>query len=431
MKNTTMKNFIALVFGLVSGLMSVAVAAAPQTYAIVNGVVHTMGPDGVIKEATVLIEGDRIIAVGRDIEIPEGAEIVDAAGKVVTPGLMSPLSYLGLVEVGAVEGTNDMTTTSDRFTAAHSVADAINPRSTLIPVNRIEGVTRAVSAPRVGNSLLGGRSAVINLGSVDDFIVQRHAAMHAAFGEPGAERAGGSRGAAMLALREAFEDARDFARNRDAFDRAARRDYVLSRLDLEALQPVLAGDMPLIVSVDRASDIEAMLRLADDYDLELVIEGGSEAWMVAEQLAAANVPVILNPYQNLPSNFERIGSTLQNAAALHAAGVLIAFGSGDAHNARNITQYAGNAVANGLPWTAALEAVTVNPAKIYGVENFGRLQQGYAADVVVWDGDPLEVTTFADRVFIGGRDIPMESRQTLLRERYSDQEKRPQIYDKP
>ncbi|HEX7029533.1 MAG TPA: amidohydrolase family protein [Gammaproteobacteria bacterium] len=400
-------------------------------YAITNGVIHTMGPEGVIKQGTVVIEGDRIVAVGENVDVPEGAVVIDAEGKVVTPGFMDPATNIGIVEVSAVDGTVDASTLSDRYTAAHSVADAVNPRSTLIPVNRIEGITRVVTRPYSGVSIFAGRSAVISLGSIDDYLIDRAAAMHLTLGISGAELTGGSRGAALVKLREALQDARDYGENRRAFESADRYAYSLSRPDLEALQPVLAGDLPLVVDVERASDIEAVLRLAEDFGLEVIIQGGSEAWLVAEQLAEADVPVILNPLQNLPFSFEQIASTLKNAAALHSAGVTIAFSQGESHNARNVKQAAGIAVANGLPWTAALEALTVNPAKIFGVENYGRLAPGFDADVVIWDGDPLEVTTFADRVFIQGRDIPMVSRQTLLRDRYMEDEARPQAYDRP
>lgn len=405
--------------------------ALAETYAITNGVIHTLGAQGVIRQGTVVIEDGRIVAVGANVAVPQGAEVIDAKGRVVTPGFMDPASYLGLVEVGAEDDTTDASTLSDRYTAAHSVAAAVNPRSTLIPVNRIEGVTRAVTRPFPGVSIFAGRSAVITLGSIDNYVLDRAAAMHVTLGAYGAVLTGGSRGAALVKLREALEDARDFSRNRRAFESASRYAYALSRPDLEALQPVLAGELPLVIDVERASDIEAALRLADDFDLKLIVQGGAEAWLVADQLARAKVPVILDPLQNLPSSFEQIASTLQNAAALHSAGVLIAFGQGESHNARNAKQAAGVAVANGLPWGAALEALTVNPAKIFGVANYGRLEAGMDADVVVWDGDPLETTTFADQVFIQGRKIAMESRQTLLRDRYMKSEARPQAYDKP
>jgi imidazolonepropionase-like amidohydrolase len=406
--------------------------AQAETHAITNALIHVGGEADVITDGTVVIRDGRIVAVGRDVAIPDDAEIIDGTGKVVTAGLMDPLTQLGLVEVGAVDGSVDTASTSERFTAAHDVADAVNPRSSLIPIQRIEGITRAITAPGPswdGGSLISGRSATISLGSVDDFILERHAGMHVLFGETGARYAGGTRGAALQALREALQDARDYGNNRRAFEGADRYAYALTRLDLDALQPVLNGDMPFVVSVNRASDIEAMLRLADEFGLDLVIAGGAEAWMVADKLAAANVPVIVDAMQNLPSTFESIGSSLQNAAALDAAGVKVAFTAGS-HNARNLTQYAGNAVANGLPWRAALNAMTTVPAEIFGIEGYGRIETGFDADVVVWDNDPLEVTSMAEHVFIRGKKVAMQSRQQLLRERYRDTESRPQMYDK-
>ncbi|HET7267827.1 MAG TPA: amidohydrolase family protein [Oleiagrimonas sp.] len=391
-----------------------------KTWAIVGGTVHTLGAAGKIENGTVLIKGDKIIAVGTDVDVPDDAERIDASGKIVTPGIFDPESQFGVVEVGSVRETRDASAGDSRFSAAFDVADAINPRSMLIPVNRIAGVTRAMVAPTGSEEhIIAGQGAIIDLGSTEDFIHRDPAAMFAALGEAGAAQAGGSRAAALLMLREALQDASDYADNQSAYASNQRRDYAVTRLDLNALQPVLAGKVPLVVHVNRASDIEAALRLARDFKLQLIISGGAEAWMVADQLAAAHVPVLLNPLEDLPAHFETLGSTLKNAARLQQAGVLIAFATGDTHNARNMTQAAGNAVANGLSWLDALKALMLNPAKIYGMDNqLGTLEAGKAADVVIWNGDPLELSTFADQVFIAGRKIPMVSRQTLLRDRY-------------
>ena len=415
------KRIITILFTLAFAPVSQA-----DTYAITGGIVHTVGDAGLINGGTVIIRDGKIIAVGADVTVPRDAKVIDAAGKVVTPGFMDANSALGVEEISLEDGTMDGGVDGEHFSAAFSVADAINPRSTLITTNRIEGLTRAAVAPWTTSSVFSeptgsvitGQSAVINLGSVENYVDRSSAAMHVVLGEEGAQHAGGSRAAALLRLREALDDTRDYASNRRAWEQGNRRDYQLHRLDLEALQAVLGRDIPLVAEVYRASDIEAALRLAADYRIRLVLLGAREAWMVAGKLAAANVPVIINTLDNVPRDFQSLGSTLQNAAALHAAGVKIAFTVGDSHNPRNIKQNAGNAVAYGLPWTIALEALTVNPAEIFGVANYGRLEPGMDADVVVWDGDPLEVTTFADHVFIKGREIPMVSRQTLLRDRY-------------
>lgn len=406
----------ALILVLAAAL---APAAWGEVVAITGGRVHTMGPAGTIEGGTVLLEDGRIRAVGRDVAVPAGARRVDATGKVVTPGLFDSLSRLGLVEVSAVEGTVDATVEEERLTVAFDVARAVDPRSTLIEISRVEGLTRAVVAPQPGESLIAGRGAIIHLGGPEQYLVRSPVAVFAVLGERGAELAGGSRGAALALLEEALEDALDYRENREAWERAERRPYALSRLDLEALVPVVRGELPLVVTVHKASDVEAMLDLAKEHRLKLVLAGVAEGWMVAKAIAAAGVPVLVNPISNLPDRFETLGSTLENAARLRKAGVTVAFMSGDAHNARNLKQGAGNAVAYGLPWEEALAALTIVPARVWGLaDRIGSLEPGKEADVVVWDGDPLEVTTFADAVFIRGAEMPMETRHTKLRDRY-------------
>lgn len=416
--NTLTKRLLIL---LSLGLSAAAVQA--NDIAITGGTVHTMGEAGTLENATVLIRDGQIVAVGNDVDVPEDAERIDATGKVVTPGLIDANGQMGLNEISGVEQSVDSANSNRRFTAAFDVTDAINPRSMVIPVNRIEGITRAVVSPTHGSggTLIAGQGVIIDLMHPSDFITLSPAAMYASLGETGARLSGGSRAGAMLALREALQDARDFSSNQDAFERRERRDYALGRLDLQALQPVINGEMPLVLAVHRASDIRSALRLASDFELQLVISGGAEAWLVADELAAANVPVLLDPLQNLPNRFETLDSTLENASRLHAAGVRFAFSSGDSHNARNITQAAGNAVAHGLEWEVALAAITSAPAEIWGIaDRSGRLESGLEADVVIWDGDPLEVTSYAERVLIRGMSVPMESRHTLLRDRYMD-----------
>ena len=276
-------------------------------------------------------------------------------------------------------------------------------------------------APNPGKSLIAGQGAIVTLSGPGDYLVRSPVAMFAVLGETGSHLACGSRSAALVRLKEAFQDALDYAANRPAFDAGDRRPYALTRLDLEALLPVVEGELPLVVFVDRASDIESALRLAKDWKLKLILASVNEGWKVADQIAAAKVPVLLNPMDDLPASFETLGATLENAARLHRAGVTFAFMTGDAHNARNLKQEAGNAVAYGLPWEAALAAITAVPARIWGIaDRYGTLEPGKDADVVIWDGDPLELTAFADAVFIRGQEVPMMSRQTELRDRYKN-----------
>ncbi len=428
----------ALLFATVLVLPTVAVA---QTYAITGGKVHTVSDAGTLDDATVVIADGRVVAVGTDVAVPDGAEVIDATNKVVTPGFVPAYSHLGLVEIGLVDETVDSYQIADRFAAAVDVTDAFNPASTLIPIMRVEGITRALTAPTVSlwalarvpgarTSLIAGQGAWVDLSGTEDSVVQPRVAMFVELGETGAALTGGSRTTAMLEVREALIDARDYAEEEGAD--WLERDRALSRLDLQALGPVIDGSIPLVARVERASDIRAAMQLADEFDLKLVILGGAEAWMLADELAEAGVPVIFDPVRNLPDRFERLGSRLEAAALLNEAGVTIAFSSSDEHNDRNVRQTAGNAVAYGLPYDAALAALTRNPAYIYGVEEYGSLEPGAVADIVVWDGDPLEVTTYADAVFINGEKIPMESRQTKLRDRYLKLDRElPHAYTKP
>lgn len=395
-----------------------AAALAQETVAITGGRVVTGGSAGTIEGGTVLIQDGKVRSVGRDVAIPSGARRIDATGKVVTTGFMDSLARLGLVEVGAVEDTVDTRTQRDEITAAFDVADAINPRSMVIPTNRVEGLTRAVVAPAPGTSLIAGQGAVIHLGGTDDFLLRSPVAMFAVLNR---NFGGGSRAATLLRLREILHDAREYAQDRKAYQQGELRELAVSRLDLEALQPVVRGEMPLVVAVNRASDIQAVLRLAKAEKLKLILAGGGEAWVVADEIAAAKVPVLITPLNNLPGNFDVLAATLENAARLHKAGVTFAFMSVTAHEAYTVRQQAGNAVAYGLPWETALAALTSVPARLWGIgDSYGSLEPGKDADVVVWTGDPLEVTSYATEVFIRGRQVPIMSRQLELRDRYKD-----------
>lgn len=408
---------------MTAAAVALAASAHAEDFAITNARVHTLGPQGTLDSATVLIRSGRIVTIAEELAVPDNVTVIDAAGRVVTPGVFDLLSSLGAVEVSAVEESDDRTVT-ERYGAGFDVADAINPRSSVIDVNRIEGVTRAlvVPTPPYGEtgSVLAGQGAAIALGQgADDVLVARGAAVVAYLGERGSELAGGSRAAAVQRLREALEDADDYNRHREEYEEGDRRAYSVSRVDLQALLPVVSGRTPLIVHANRKSDLRVILDLKSELSLKVIIAGAAEGWMLADELASANVPVIIDPYRNLPGSFDSLNASMENAARLHKAGVLIAFSQGDSHNPRNLTQAAGNAVAHGLDWEAALAAITLNPARMLDLDDSCcRLQPGVEADLVLWDGDPLEVTTFADEVFVRGERIDMQSRQTLLRDRY-------------
>jgi imidazolonepropionase-like amidohydrolase len=402
--------------------------ASAQTTAITNATVHTVGPEGTLDNATIVIENGRITDVGTAIDMPDGTILINASGKIVTPGLFSAMGQLGLSEVGAVAGTNDAVQRGDDFSAGFDVADAYNRRSVLIPISRIEGITRALIAPRAGrpdeegnsSRVLSGLGSVVQLGDRGDYLTRRGATVIVNLGETGSAVAAGSRAAAILKLRTALADALDYRQNKAASDRGDWRAYSISRADIDALINVLEGDRSMVFNANRASDIELVIGLATEFAISAIIVGGAEAWMLADELAAADVSVIIDGTANLPGNFDRINARLESGGLLAAAGVRVAFGAGaQTHQARNITQSAGNAVANGMDWDDALEAITLAPAQMYGVAaEVGSIEVGKAADLVIWGADPLELTSYPERVFIQGDSVPMESRQTLLRDRY-------------
>lgn len=414
-------------------LLSLTFTAAADTTAIVGGTVHTVGPQGTIDNATIIIVDGKIHAVGSGIGVPDGATTIDATDKIITPGLFSSVGRLGLIEISSSAGPVDSRQLGDQFTASFDVADAYNPRSTLIAINRIEGVTRAAITPGPGYAddygnvahVISGLAAIVNLGDSDP-LDKRAAAMVVSLGENGSHMAGGSRTGAWLVLRNALDEAVDYRDHKGDFERGMRRDYRHSVTDLEALQDVISGDIPLLANIERASDIEALIGLTDEYGLRAIISGGTEAWMLADRVAAANIAVILAPTVNLPFSFDGINARLGAANVLVAAGVTVALApdvANPTHNARNITQTAGNAVADGLDWDIALRAITLAPAEIYGVaDSVGSIEVGKAADLVIWPADPFELTTYAETVMINGVLIPMVSRQTLLRDRYLQSE---------
>ena len=409
-------------------LLVVSMHAAAQTVAITGSKVHTVGPQGTVENATIIIVDGKFAAIGRGLDIPRGATTIDAAGKIVTPGLFSPIGTLGLVEVSSSAGPVDSQQRGDDFTAGFDVADAYNRRSTLIAINRIEGVTRAAIAPSPAYAsagsgrghVLSGLAAVVNLGD-DNVLDRRGAALVVTLGQSGSVFAGGTRTGAWLTLRNALDEAIDYRDHKVDFERGMRREYQHGIADLVALQSVIAGTTPMLVSIDRASDIEALIKLSQQYGLKAIIVGGNEAWMVADELAATGIAVVLSPTANLPSSFDSINARRGAANILVAAGVEISFTESrdQSHNARNITQSAGNAVGDGLAWDAALHAITLAPAKMYGVsDSIGSIEVGKAADVVIWPADPFELTSYPEQVLINGKSVPMISRQTLLRDRY-------------
>ena len=410
---------------LAAGLLLTSAAALhSQTVAITGGRVLT-ATGAPIANGTVLIRDGRIVAVGADVAVPGDAQRVNAAGKWVTPGLINAATQLGLVEVGAEAPTRDATARGeDNIAAAFTVWEGLNPASVLLAPARDEGITTVLVTP--GGGLIAGQAAVVDLveGSLADMLVRAPVAMVAQIGS--ASGAGvGARGELLVKLREVLEDARAYARRRADFERAATREFAASRLDLDALLPVLEGRVPLMVGADRASDIEAALKLARDFNLRIILAGAAEGWMVADKIAAARVPVMTGAMNNIPGGFSTLGAAQESAALLRRAGVDVVIigdnGVSDpfSFNVRNLKQEAGNAVAYGMTWDDAFRAVTIAPARVLGIaDRYGSLEAGKVANVVVWSGDPFEFGTRADHVFVRGREIRTANRQKLLQQRY-------------
>lgn len=395
--------------------------ALAQEIAVTNGRVITNTDQGVIENGTVLIRDGVVVAVGGDVTIPDGAQMVDAEGGWITPGIFAPFTQLGLIEVALEDSANDASASSTGFSVAIDVADAFNPRNSYIASNRIEGLTRFALFPSTGEELFAGQGALGNTSGRNDSLFDSGSFVFADLSQSGAATAGGSREAAWLFLEAAFDDARAYPGRYSS----GSEGNVLSRLDAAALVDVARGRVPLVMNVDRASDILRAIRFAEEHaPVRLIIQGGAEAWMVASELAEADIPVLIDPLRNLPFSFDSLGSTLEAPARLNAAGVTVAYTTETADgyfNARLLPQHAGNAVAHGVPWDDAFRAITLTPAEIYGVgDQYGALAPGYVADVVVWDGDPLEVMSAPTHVFVDGQETEMESRQTRLAERYRD-----------
>ena len=443
---------------LAAFLLATVAPAAAQTVAITGGTVALGDGSEPIPGGTVVIRDGKIVGAGVGIPFPRDAEVVDASGKWVTPGIVAGFSRLGLSEVDlSADGTTDDVARNGPFSAAIDVAPAINPLTTTIPVNRADGVTRAIVAPNVARNIFAGQGAVIDLGADMYPITARRHFQFVELGETGANAAGGSRASAHVLFRNALREASELRRFavpvsssavaepgpepvvRDPNESRligpdARRseDVLLTRFDAAALVPVLQGRQYLLVHVERASDILQVIRLKREFpSLKLVLVGATEGWTVADQIAGSGIPVIASAANDLPASFEQLAATWSNVGRMRNAGVKVSIGMIDDNDTRNLfneRQYAGNLVAlqkvpgaTGVSWGEALAMLTSAPADAIGLGGqLGSLRSGKRADVVIWSGDPLEMTSNVDAVWIDGVRQPLETRQTKLRDRYRD-----------
>lgn len=416
-------------FALALLLAGVAGPAAAIPTAITGATILTARGETVIEGGTLVFDNGRITAVGKDAPVPAGATVIDGKGRTLTPGIIAAVSDLGVSEVNGVRETNDGGARTSAFSAALDLSTAINPRSLHIGISRMAGITRAAVLPDAGNSVFAGQGAVISLAASGPTVARARAMQVLEMGETGARIAGGSRPAAWAQLANMLAEAQRLTLNPAGFDRGQDSGALAKRLDAEALLPVLDGRQALFIHADRASDISEVLKLKARYPaIRPVLVGAREAWLVAADIARAGVPVITHSLYDLPDDFESLASTRNNIGYLQAAGVIVAIGPlGGVGGTTpvNLPSYAGNAVAQagvpggkGLTKGQALAAITANPARILGLADTGTLEVGKRADLVLWDGDPLELMSAPVAVWIDGAVQPMTSRQTDLASRY-------------
>lgn len=409
-----------------AALSAITAPAYAETIAITGGRVVIGDGSAPIDGGTVVIRDGNVVAAGNGVAVPAGARTIDASGKWVTPGIFAGFTRLGLSEVDAVNGTNDKSGGRSGFSAAIDIAPAIDPFRSPFAVNRAAGVTRAVVAPEPADSIFAGHGAVADLGADSDAITKARAFQFAVFGEDGASKSGGSRAGTHLHFHAMLREAQDYAAGRGTFD-----DDLLKAEDAKALLSVLRGETRLLVHVEGANDMLRLIELKREFpSVKMVFVGATEGWRVAAQLAQAGIPVIASALNDLPASFEMLGATQSNIGRMKDAGVKVAIGminDRDSHQLRYSTQYAGNLVslervpgATGLSWDEAFAAVSSVPADIIGVgDRYGSLKAGRAADVVVWDGDPLELSSAPVAVIIDGVEQPLTNRQARLRDRYA------------
>ncbi len=424
-------------------VLTLGVSAHAWILAIRGGKIFTMS-NGIIEDGIIIIENNRIADVGKHVEIPPGAEIIDAAGKIITPGLFDAYNQLGLIEVSQTQSTVDTEEKSRPLTPEVRVIDAINTQSKLIPITRIEGVTTVLSAPGIGN-VIAGQSAVIDLfgSTVKEMIIKAPAALHFNFGERPtsnwrARKKIDTRMGLVAMLRQALIAAQEYKNkwteyktelkeykdNQNLPKKKRKKDLEepeLPERDLgkEAIVLALDKTIPVIASAKRKDDILAAISVAEEFGFELIILHGTEAYKIADILRKKNIPVLLGPITTQPSSMENLGAVYENAALLDKAGVTFAIISGSTHNSRDLRFQAGIAAQYGLSFSTALKAITIYPAQILGVDSeLGSIEPGKTANIAIFDGDPLQPLTRVTDVIIEGRRIPMKSYQTELYEKY-------------
>lgn len=434
---------LGLAFGAVSALALAASPALAQDVTITNARLVIGDGSAPVEGGTVVVKGGNVVYAGPASGAPAGGTTVDAKGAWVTPGIFATVTTLGLADVSAVDQSNDITARKAPFSAALDAATAVNPASQQILVDKAAGITRAATTMAPAGSIFAGQGAIIDLDGDAKPIVQARAFQMINLGEGGADRAGGSRAAAYTLLRAALREAQALVGKTsipETTEIGKGDDVLLGRFDAEALVQVVTGKQKLYIEVERMADIRSVLALKQEMPkLDLVLVGATEGWLVADEIAAAGVPVIANGLIDLPESFEQLGATQSNIGRLSKAGVKVAINAATLNDPRRLSQIAGNLVAltklpgaSGLDWNKAFAAISSVPAEISGMGGkAGVLKAGALGDVVIWDGDPLELGTIPTQVYIGGIQQDLTNHQTRLRDRYMDldESQRPKGYD--
>lgn len=389
--------------------------------AIVHAKAYLVPGKPAIQDATVVIANGKIEAAGAGLTVPTGARVIDAKGRILTPGLMNSDSQLALTETEGQE-TTDRKVSKGSFGPSFDIEYALNPNSTVLPVVRAQGLTRAMVMPTgSAEPPFNGEGAVLRLSEGADILDLPRAAVVVQIGGMVAPATGGSRSAAWILLRRALTATQE---SMDGTKPGKSLADNFSPYDRDALLPVLQRKIPLVLVVHRESDLRQAVAIAAGYNVRVVLVGAEEAWRIATLLASRKIQVVLDPYSDVPHTFDEIGARLDNAAILDRAGVEVSFMGTFVdvnYNAgRSIREGAGIAVANGMPWNDALKALTINPAKTWGIsDHYGSLEPGKDGDIVLWDGDPLQPSSAPVLMFVRGQQVSLETRQTDLERRYS------------
>ncbi len=403
--------------GLLASLTLIAgqrLVAQSQTVAITGATVFPVsGPR--ITNGTVLFRDGKIVAVGANVAVPTGATRIDANGKWVTPGLFHANGGSGL-GVAGLNGFGEGRVQGE-INPSFNPAEGIDPAAFTIPIARTGGVTGALLTP--GGGLFPGQAVAVDFSGdrIEDLIVRRNAAVVLDLTSGSRDAGGGSRAGVLARVRRLFDDAVEYSRRKNDFQKGQIEELAAPARELEALLPVVRGEQRIAIAANRKMDIENALRLAREYKLRAVLFGVLEGWEAAKDIAAAKVPVIVEPLSDIPS-FDGLGARLDNATLLRNAGVEVIIAQGDPGGERNLRYAAGNAVRNGMTWDDALRAVTAAPTAAFGLTDRGTLEPGKVANLVIWSGDPLDFSSAAEHVYVRGQEVSLTTRETELRDKY-------------